>query len=94
MVKRSAVYEAIVQVCKGYKYEIVDSKTTDSIYLKVSYAACQVSLRFSDHKGKSTMKWFDYSAPQANYADMVRYIENKLKTLHRLNMQKCWAAIA
>ena len=31
MVKRNAVYEAITQVCKGYNYEIVESKSTDSI---------------------------------------------------------------
>ena len=28
MVKRNAVYEAITQVCKGYNYEIVESKRT------------------------------------------------------------------
>ena len=94
MVKRNAVYEAITQVCKGYNYEIVESKSTDSIYLKLNYETCQVCLRFSDHKGKSGLKWFDYSAPKANYADMVRYIKNKIKVAHYNNMNNCWAQIA
>lgn len=94
MVTRSAVFEAIAKVCKGFDYEIIKSKSTDSIYLKIKYGFCQVCLRFSDHKGENNLKWFDYSASEANYAGMVRYIQNKIKVARYHNMKKCWAKIA
>ena len=52
-------------------------------------------MRFSDHKGKSkNLKWFDYTAPKAKYGDMVRYIENRIKMVKYISLEKSLALIA
>lgn len=34
MVKRNAVYSAVINDCKGYEYEIKDSKSTNTMLLE------------------------------------------------------------
>lgn len=94
MVKRQAVYEAIRQTCKDLEYEITQSKTTDSIYLKITYGDVHIHRRFSDHKGKTELKWFNYADPRATYAHMVGYIRNGIEIARRMYRRCCWYRIA
>ena len=95
MVKRNAIFSAVTNVCKGYDYYITESKSTDSIYVKIHYGKSEICMRFSDHKGKSkNLKWFDYTAPKAKYGDMVRYIENRIKMVKYISLEKSLALIA
>lgn len=78
-----------------YDYSITESKSTDSIYVKIHYGKSEICMRFSDHKGKSkNLKWFDYTAPKAKYGDMVRYIENRIKMVKYISLEKSLALIA
>lgn len=94
MVKRNAIFSAVTNVCKGYDYSITESKSTDSIYVKIHYGKSEICMRFSDHKGKSkNLKWFDYTAPKAKYGDMVRYIENRIKMVKYITFADRYPAV-
>ncbi len=94
MVKRQAVFEAIRQTCRNVEYEVTESKSTDSIYLTIIWGVARICLRFSDHKGKTDLKWFDYANPRATYEHMVQYIRNGIEFARRAHMYRCWHRIA
>ena len=95
MVNRNAIYSAVSNICRGYDYSINESKSTGSIYVKIRFGNGDICLRFSDHKGKTgNLKWFDYSAPKAKYEDVVRYINNRIKTVKYVSLEKAFSLVA
>ena len=94
MVKREAVFNAVANTCRGYDYKITEAVSSNSIYVTVSYNSAGMVMRFSDHKGKTNIRYFDYTHKGSDYSSLLGYIINSLSELRRKSFKKSWNSIA
>lgn len=66
---------------KSINYEIIDSKSTESMYLIIKNDVTSLMVRFSDHTSSKNIRSFGFNKKYATRENVERFINNEIRSL-------------
>lgn len=66
---------------KSINYEIIDSKSTESMYLIIKNDVTSLMIRFSDHTSSKNIRSFGVNKKYATRENVERFINNAIRSL-------------
>lgn len=66
---------------KSINYEIIDSKSTESMYLIIKNDVTSLMIRFSDHTSSKNIRSFGVNKKHATRENVERFINNAIRSL-------------
>lgn len=77
---------------KGYSLQIMESKSTDSVYFKLFYNDSSLIFRVSDHHGKSNIKTLRVDK-KTTKKSVEGFIDNRCRDLGRRSVERLFARL-